>query len=72
MAQTIGEIDRATTEPTQGIARVSAALAVPGRMAPHNSVLVEQSAASAKELRQQAEDHRQTVSRFWLQVAAAA
>jgi methyl-accepting chemotaxis protein len=66
VAQTIGEIDSATAQQTQGIAEVNGAVGELDRMTQRNAALVEQSAASAESLRQQAEDLAGAVARFRL------
>ncbi|MBX3600699.1 MAG: HAMP domain-containing protein [Rubrivivax sp.] len=69
VAQTIGEIDSATAQQTQGIAEVNGAVGELDRMTQRNAALVEQSAASAEQLRQQAEDLAGAVARFRLAAA---
>jgi len=64
VAVTIAEIGRATAQQTQGIVEVNGAVAELDHMTQRNAALVEQSAASAQELREQAEKLAAAVARF--------
>jgi methyl-accepting chemotaxis protein len=60
----IGEISAAAGEQTQGIGQVNSAVNELDRMTQQNAALVEESAAAAESLRQQAERLGSVVSRF--------
>ena len=62
----IGEITTAAHEQTRGIAQVNASVSEIDRMTQQNAALVEQSAAAAAALREQAERLSQLVSQFRL------
>ena len=68
----IGRISSATTEQTQGIVQVGQAVTQLDRSTQQNAALVEQSAAAADSLRQQAQRLAETVRVFKLEDAAAA
>jgi len=60
----IGEIAGATLEQSSGIGQVNQAVSQLDRMTQHNAALVEQSAAAAESLREQAERLTRSVARF--------
>ncbi|MBU6466122.1 MAG: MCP four helix bundle domain-containing protein [Burkholderiales bacterium] len=62
----IGEITAASTEQSSGIAQVNQAVGNLDQMTQQNAALVEQSAAAAQSLREQAEQLAQVVSTFRL------
>ncbi|MBS0466756.1 MAG: MCP four helix bundle domain-containing protein [Proteobacteria bacterium] len=62
----IGEIHSAATEQAEGIGEMNAAVAEIDRMTQQNAALVEQSAAAAESLRDQAERLSQVVQQFRL------
>ncbi|MCC6850819.1 MAG: HAMP domain-containing protein [Rubrivivax sp.] len=64
VAVTIAEIGSATAQQTQGIVEVNGAVTELDHMTQRNAALVEQSAASAQELREQAEKLAAAVARF--------
>ena len=66
----IGEITTAAHEQTRGIAQVNASVSEIDRMTQQNAALVEQSAAAAAALREQAERLSQLVSQFRLSHSA--
>jgi methyl-accepting chemotaxis protein len=68
----IGEISRASTEQSEGIGQVNMAVAELDQMTQQNAALVEQSAAAAESLREQALRLAQVVSAFRLSGSAAA
>ena len=65
----MAEIQAATREQTNGIAQVGQAVNEMDRATQQNAALVEQSAAAAESLNQQAQAMMVTVSRFKLQPA---
>ena len=72
VASLIAEISTATAEQTDGIAQVGEAVAHLDRSTQQNAALVEQSAAAAQTLKQQAAQLAQAVSVFRLGFDAAA
>jgi methyl-accepting chemotaxis protein len=62
----IGEISNATGEQTQGVAQVGESMTLLDKTTQQNAALVEQSAAAAQNLSQQAFELVQVVSRFKL------
>ncbi|HNZ90293.1 MAG TPA: methyl-accepting chemotaxis protein [Acidovorax sp.] len=66
----IGEITAASTEQSAGIAQVNQAVGNLDQMTQQNAALVEESAAAAQSLREQAEQLAQTVSVFKVNAAA--
>jgi len=72
VADLIGEISAATTEQTSGIGQVSTAVSQLDQVTQHNAALVEESAAAADSLRQQADQLAKVVGVFRLSPAAAA
>ena len=70
MASLIAEISTATAEQTDGIAQVGEAVAHLDRSTQQNAALVEQSAAAAQTLKQQAAQLAETVSVFRLGLEA--
>jgi len=60
----IAEISAATTEQSQGIQQVNVAVTQLDQMTQQNAALVEQSAAAASSLKDQAQNLNQSVSRF--------
>ncbi|HSV50624.1 MAG TPA: chemotaxis protein, partial [Burkholderiaceae bacterium] len=66
----IGEIRAATSEQSQGIAQVNTAVAQLDQMTQQNSALVEQSAAAADSLREQAHRLADVVGTFRLEDSA--
>ena len=68
VAEYITEISNATTEQTQGIAQVGQVVTQLDRATRQNAAMVEQSAAAAQALRQQAADLAATVSVFRLAI----
>ena len=68
----IGEISAAASEQSQGIGQVNSAVSQLDQMTQQNAALVEQSAAAAESLKEQAARLAETVSRFRTAVTAAA
>jgi len=66
VTQLIGEISTASAEQSQGIGQVGDAVAQLDQVTQHNAALVEESAAAAESLKQQAERMMQIVSAFRL------
>ena len=66
----MGEISAASTEQSQGVAQVGEAITQMDQATQQNAALVEESAAAAAALRQQAEGLLGAVSRFQLDAAA--
>ena len=66
VAQIITEISTATSEQSQGIGSVNASVSQLDQMTQQNAALVEQTAASAQALREQAALLAQRVTRFQL------
>jgi len=66
VTRTIGEITAAASSQSEGIAQISTAIALLDRMTQQNSALVEQSAAAAESLKDQAVQLTGTVSAFKL------
>ena len=64
VADLIGEITNASQEQSQGIGQVGAAVAQLDQVTQQNAALVEESAAAAESLNQQAAQLAQTVARF--------
>jgi methyl-accepting chemotaxis protein len=62
----VGEISSASAEQRSGIGQISQAIASLDSMTQQNAALVEQSAAAAQSLQQQAEQLAQTVAVFRL------
>ncbi len=71
VTEAIGEITRATDEQSQGLGVVNHSVGELDRMTQQNAALVEQGAAAADMLRQQAERLAQVVGRFRLGATAA-
>ena len=65
----VGEISHATVEQTTGIAQVNEAVTSLDRSTQQNAALVEESAAAAESLRDQAERMVQAMGQFRLQAA---
>ncbi len=72
VTQAMGEIAGATRQQSQGIGQVSQSVTQLDHMTQQNAALVEQSAAAADSLRQQAIDLSQSVQRFQLDASTAA
>jgi len=68
----IGEITAASTEQSQGIASVNSAVSNLDQMTQQNAALVEQSAAAAESLKDQAQRLTQVVGTFRLDAGPAA
>jgi methyl-accepting chemotaxis protein len=68
----IGEISTASSEQSEGIGQVNVAVAELDQMTQQNAALVEQSAAAAESLREQAQRLAQVVSAFKLSGASGA
>jgi len=66
----IGEITAASTEQSVGVAQVNQAVGNLDQMTQQNAALVEESAAAAQSLREQAEQLAQMVSVFKVNAAA--
>ena len=66
VSQMIGEISAASTEQSEGIGQVNVAVSELDQMTQQNAALVEQSAAAAESLREQAQRLAQVVSDFKL------
>jgi methyl-accepting chemotaxis protein len=64
VADVISEITAAATEQSSGIAGVNAAIGNLDQMTQQNAALVEESAAAAESLREQADQMREAVSVF--------
>jgi len=64
VANVIGEITAAATEQSAGIAGVNQAIGTLDQMTQQNAALVEESAAAAESLREQADRMKQAVSVF--------
>ncbi len=65
----MGEISAASTEQSTGISHVGVAIAQMDTVTQQNAALVEQATASAASLAEQAEQLKQSVSTFRLQMA---
>jgi methyl-accepting chemotaxis protein len=72
VTDTLGEISAAATEQSQGIGQVNAAVTQLDQMTQQNAALVEQSAAAAESLKDQAQRLSQSVAVFQLAETAAA
>ncbi|MES2716703.1 MAG: methyl-accepting chemotaxis protein [Pseudomonadota bacterium] len=72
VSDVIGEISAAASEQSQGIAQVNGAVANLDQMTQQNAALVEESAAAAESLKDQAQRLTQVVGSFRLGTAAAA
>ena len=70
VADVIGEITAASTEQSTGIAHVNQAIGNLDQMTQQNAALVEESAAAAESLREQAGQLAQAVSVFKISAAA--
>jgi len=70
VADLIGEISAATLEQTSGIGQVSTAVSQLDQVTQHNAALVEESAAAADSLKQQADRLTEMVGVFRLSPAA--
>jgi methyl-accepting chemotaxis protein len=70
VGQIIGEISSAATEQSSGIAQVNQSVGLIDQATQQNAALVEQSAAAAQGLREQADSLAQVVRQFRLQGAA--
>ena len=66
VTDTIGEITSAASEQSDGISRINTAIASLDRMTQQNSALVEEGAAAAQSLRDQAVQLTDAVSTFKL------
>jgi methyl-accepting chemotaxis protein len=72
VTQSMGEIAGATRQQSQGIGQVTQSVTQLDHMTQQNAALVEQSAAAADSLRQQAMDLSRSVQRFQLDASEAA
>ena len=68
----IGEITTASSEQSQGIGQVNTAVSVLDQMTQQNAALVEQSAAAAESLSEQARRLNEVVGTFKLEAAVRA
>jgi methyl-accepting chemotaxis protein len=66
VSKIVGEISDATSHESVGIEQINASIAKLDQMTQQNSALVEQSAAAAESLRDQADRMSQIFSRFKL------
>ena len=71
VSQTIGEITEAAAEQSEGLGEVNSAVAELDRMTQQNAALVEQGAAAAASLNDQAQQLAQAVARFRLAESVA-